>query len=100
MIGDLVAARPEVVGRDVGRVRLEDSTLSVIVESPTDDREPSLSPDDGKWLAQTSNISGANEICVRPYTDSGAAVLVSARAGVAAHCSVDGSELVYRAGMR
>ncbi len=99
MIGDLIAARPGVVGSDVGRIRLADSTLSVIVSSPSDDREPSLSPD-GQWLAYTSDISGANEIYVRPYADSGAAVLVSARGGVEAHWSADGTELVYRAGTR
>ena len=99
MIGNLYAARPGQVSADIARAHVGDTTLNLLVASPTDDREPALSPD-GKWLAYTSDISGANEIYVRPYSDSGAAILVSAHGGVEAHWSANGTEVVYRSGTR
>ena len=79
--------------------RLDDSTVTPILTSSADDKQPALSPD-GKWLAYTSNLSGANEVYVRPFPAAGASVLVSSRGGVEPHWSRTGMELYYRSGTR
>ncbi len=99
MIGNVYNARPGQVRADIARADVGDSTLTEVVASPTDDREPALSPD-GRWLAYTSDISGASEVYVRPYPGSGAAVLLSAKGGVEPHWSRDGTEVIYRSGSR
>ena len=99
LIGTLNNDRPNQVGGDIARSRVGDSTTTTLIATPGDDREVSLSPD-GNWLAFTSDISGANEVYVRRYTEGGASVLVSARGGVEPHWSADGRELFYRSGTR
>jgi eukaryotic-like serine/threonine-protein kinase len=99
MIGTLINDRENQIGGDIARSHVGDSTTIPIDQSPSDDRDPALSPD-GKWLAYMSDISGANEVYVRPYTGNGAAVLISTRGGVEPQWSADGSELFYRAGTR
>ena len=47
-----------------------------------------------------SNISGANEVYVRPYLAEGASQPVSLRGGVEPRWSPSGSELIYRSGTR
>ena len=84
---------------DVVHFEMGDSTVRPIVTSPEEDRQATLSPD-GKWLAYTSNISGANEVYVRPYPEDGASVLVSARGGVEPRWTSSGSELLFRSGSR
>jgi dipeptidyl aminopeptidase/acylaminoacyl peptidase len=84
---------------DIVQFRMGDSTATPIVSSPADDRAATLSPD-GKWLAYTSTISGANEVYVRPYPQAGASVLVSTRGGTDPVWSHDGTELLYRSGSR
>jgi Tol biopolymer transport system component len=84
---------------DVVQFRLGDSSATPIVSSPADDRSATLSPD-GRWLAYTSNISGTNEVYVRPYPHAGASALVSTRGGTDPVWSHDGTELLYRSGSR
>ena len=92
-------ARPGQVRSDVVQFRMGDSTVTPVVSSPAEDRWPALSPD-GRWLAYTSTISGANEVYVRPYPQAGPSVLVSARGGTEPVWSRDGTELFYRSGSR
>ncbi len=98
-IGTLINDRPDQIGGDIARSRVGDSTTTPLVQSPGDDRDPALSPD-GRWLAYTSDVSGANEVYVLPYVGNGAAVLISSRGGVEPQWSADGKELFYRAGTR
>ena len=99
LIGTLINDRLNQIGGDIARSHVGDSTTTSIVASPSDDRDPALSPD-GNWLAYTSDISGANEIYVQPYVGPGPAILVSTRGGVEPQWSADGSELYFRAGTR
>ncbi|MEP6764067.1 MAG: protein kinase [Gemmatimonadaceae bacterium] len=82
---------------DVVHFQIGDSTLTTLVSTPADDRAPALSPDN-KWLAYTSTISGANQVYVRPYPQTGPSVQVSSRGGTDPVWSRDGAELFYRSG--
>ena len=79
--------------------RLNDTTVTPILTSAADDKHPAVSSD-GRWLAYTSNLSGANEVYVRPFPGGGTSVLVSSRGGVDPHWSRNGTELFYRSGTR
>jgi serine/threonine-protein kinase len=59
----------------------------------------SLSPD-GRWLAYSSQATGASEIWVQAYPGSGAAVRVSPNGGVEPVWSKNGRELFYLEGRR
>ena len=56
---------------------------------------PSFSPD-GRWIAYTSNETGAWEIYVRRFPDDGSKVRVSAAGGLVPRWSPNGRELLYR----
>jgi eukaryotic-like serine/threonine-protein kinase len=55
---------------------------------------------DGRWLAYSSNATGASEIWVQPYPGPGAAVRVSPNGGVEPVWSRHGRELYYLEGRR
>jgi serine/threonine-protein kinase len=59
---------------------------------------PSFSPD-GRWIAYASNESGAFEIYVRRFPDTGTKVRVSTSGGVVPRWLPHGRELVYRTGV-
>ena len=69
--------------------------LVPIVASPFTELHPALSPD-GRWIAYTSNESGANEVYVRPFPIAGGGRWqVSNGGGLEPHWSPDGRELFY-----
>ncbi|MEP6491494.1 MAG: protein kinase [bacterium] len=94
-----VNARPGQSRADIVQFRMGDSTVNPVVSSPAEDRGGRLSPD-AKWLAYASDISGANEVYVRPYPQAGSGVRVSGRGGTEPVWSRDGKELFYRSGSR
>jgi hypothetical protein len=98
-LGYQTYATPAQLRSDVVRFGMGDSTVTSLVASPADDREPALSPD-GRWLAYASTISGASEVYVRPYPQGGASTLVSSRGGTDPAWSHEGTELFYRSGSR
>jgi hypothetical protein len=53
-----------------GGAGLQAGKLEVFLQTPADEREPSLSPN-GRWLAYASNESGAYQIDVRSFPDKG-----------------------------
>lgn len=55
---------------------------------------------DGKWLAYTSDVTGLNEIYMRPYPGPGEEVRVSHNGGSDPLFSKDGRELYYWEGTR
>jgi len=97
--GYQLRTKPGQLRADIVQFRMGDSAVTPVVSTPADDRMPVLSPD-GKWLAYTSTISGANEVYVRPYPQSGPSVLISSRGGTDPFWSRDGTELFYRSGSR
>ncbi len=82
--GDLVGVRTD-----------GDTTPVPLVASRFTELHPAISPD-GRWIAYTSNESGANEIYVRPFpATSGGRWQVSNGGGFAPVWSRDGRELYY-----
>jgi Tol biopolymer transport system component len=94
-----IQRRPGQSYADIVQFKLGDSTANPVVSSPADEINGRLSPD-GKWLAYTSNVSGANEVYVRPYPQPGSERQVSVRGGTEPMWSRDGRELFYRSGSR
>ena len=84
-------------GSDVVTFRLGDSTYTQLVATDALEAQPVLSPD-RKWLAYTSDASGAREVYVRPYPGPGVATALTTSGGVEPHWARDGSELYYRKG--
>jgi serine/threonine-protein kinase len=67
---------------------------SLFLESPFRLSYPAFSPD-GRWLAYTSNESGADEVYVQAYPRSGARTRISTDGGLGPMWSGDGRELFY-----
>jgi Tol biopolymer transport system component len=68
-----------------------------IVQSPFDDLHPKMSPD-GRWIAYTSDATGANEVYVRAVTAAGKAgdaMRVSTSGGEQPVWARDGRELYF-----
>jgi dipeptidyl aminopeptidase/acylaminoacyl peptidase len=66
------------------------------VATPFSERNARYSPD-GRWVAFTSDVSGAFEVYVRPSHESGATWRVSNRGGQTAAWRGDGREIYYLA---
>jgi len=81
--------------RDILGIRLGDSVVFPIVESPFVETQPRLSPD-GHWLAYVSIESGRAEIYVRPFPQQGSRVQVSADGGREPMWAPSGKTLFYR----
>jgi len=83
--GDILAIRPGI-----------DTAPVPVVATPFTELSPALSPD-GRWLAYVSNETGADEIHVVPFPNTGAAQWqISAGGGTEPLWSHRGSELFYR----
>jgi serine/threonine-protein kinase len=81
---------------DIVGVRTSGDTTPVpLVASQFTELHPAVSPD-GRWLAYTSNESGANEVYVRPFpATNGARWQVSNGGGTQPRWSHDGRELFF-----
>ena len=99
LVGFLVDRSHGKANDQLVQFRMGDTAVTPILTSSADDKQPALSPD-GKWLAYTSNLSGANEVYVRSFPAGGTSVLVSTRGGVEPHWSSTGRELFFRNGTR
>ena len=72
-----------------------DGNPEVVLDSTFREWQPALSPD-GRWLAYSSNESGAFEIHLRPFPDVGSSrTVVSSGGGAQPLWSHDGSELFF-----
>ena len=69
------------------------------LETPYREYSAAFSPD-GKWIAYTSDESGAFEVYVRPYPGPGASLKVSTSSGMELAWTRGGREIVYRTGAR
>jgi len=80
---------------DIYGVKLGDTTVVPLLTSPTREWNPAVSPD-GKWLAYSSDESGASEVYVRPFPDVGSAKWqVSLSGGNSPIWARNGRELFY-----
>ena len=83
--------------RDIFAVDLKgDRKLQPMATGPSSEMMPRLSPD-GHWLAYQSDVSGRNEIYVRPFPGEGARVQVSDNGGGEPMWDRKGRALYYRA---
>ena len=82
-------------GPDIAGLQSGDTTLVPLVASPAAEFYPALSTD-GRWLAYTSNESGAPELYVRPFPQTAAAKWqVSTAGGREPAWGRSGRELFY-----
>jgi Tol biopolymer transport system component len=83
---------------DIYAVRTGDTALKMLVGTPAAEGNPALSPD-GRWLAYSSDESGASEVYVRPFPDAASARWqVSTTGGSEPIWANSGRELFYRSG--
>ena len=83
---------------DVGVVTIEDGgTLEMLLDTESFEGFPHLSPD-GRWLAYTSDESGALEVYVRSFPDLDGKWQVSTEGGKEPLWSPDGRELFFIGG--
>jgi serine/threonine-protein kinase len=84
---------------DILLVRLAaDTTVAPLIATPAAELTPAVSPD-GRWLAYTSDESGADEVYVRPFPDVNAGVYrVSTSGGTEPLWAHSGRELFYKNG--
>ena len=59
--------------------------------------DPSVSPD-GRWLVYTSDVSGANQVYLRPFDAPGAPIQISDSPALEPAWSRDGHAIFYRSG--
>ncbi len=71
-----------------------DSTARSFLKTKYSEFHPSFSPD-GKWLAYTSDVSGRNEVYVRPYSGPGRVFLISNNSDTAPVWHPDERRLFY-----
>jgi len=76
-----------------------DTTMTVVSATTADETEARPSPD-GRWVAFRSDVSGTNQVIVRPLPGPGGQVVVSTSSGSDPVWSRDGKRLYYRDGRK
>jgi Tol biopolymer transport system component/tRNA A-37 threonylcarbamoyl transferase component Bud32 len=85
----------EVGNGDIFGVKVGDTALVPLLNTPAAETSPALSPD-GRWLAYSSNESGTAEVYVRPFPDvAGGRWQVSLNGGTGPRWAKSGRELFY-----
>jgi serine/threonine-protein kinase len=80
---------------EAGTAGLQAGKAVPFLQTQFSEREPSFSAD-GRWLAYTSNESGANQVYVRAFPDKGQRWQISSSGGVYPVFSRDGRHLFFR----
>jgi Tol biopolymer transport system component len=99
---DLIAVRLDggATAPDIVKISVrEKGEPQAVVQTPAAEGQvgAALSPD-GRWLAYASNVTGQQEIWVRPYPGPGAPVRVSPNSGAEPVWAKNGRELYYLEG--
>ena len=79
---------------DVFALRMGDSTVHPVVQSPQNQIQARLSPN-MRWIAYASDESGRFEVYVQAFNDAGGKTLVSTRGGSQPTWRRDGREMFY-----
>jgi Tol biopolymer transport system component len=87
---------PGPTGWDVFALRMQDSTVRALVQSPQNQIQARLSPN-GRWVAYASDESGRFEVYVQAFDDASDKTLVSTNGGSQPMWRRDGRELFYLA---
>jgi serine/threonine-protein kinase len=95
----IIATSQDSSGMHLVSFHLGDSILTRVTGGPAREWQPSASPDE-RWVAFSSNVSGADEVYVRPLTGVGEAIRVSTNGGGDPIWGADGKSLYYRRGSR
>jgi DNA-binding winged helix-turn-helix (wHTH) protein/Tol biopolymer transport system component len=74
-----------------------DAPATALLNGPANETAPAFSPD-GRWLAYVSDVTGREEVYLRPHPAGGTAVQVSTSGGREPVWSARGDELFYRQG--
>jgi len=82
---------------DISIVSFDTGESRVLLDDSANETAPMISPD-GRWLAYVSDVSGDNQIYVRPFPGPGVRTQVSNDGGTEPRWSPDGRELFYRTG--
>ena len=82
---------------DIGLLRKASGAEELLLASPFDELEPSLSPDE-RYMAYVSDESGRREVYIRDMGSSGRRVPVSSEGGDEPRWSPRGNEVFYRRG--
>jgi hypothetical protein len=77
--------------------RREDGTAAPLVETPEAEAQAVFSPD-GHWLAYGSDVSGRDEVYIRPASGRGEPIQVSTSGGRHPVWPGDGREIFYATG--
>jgi eukaryotic-like serine/threonine-protein kinase len=97
--GRILAQRYPRANADIVTLGIGDSVARPLLATPASETQAMVSPD-GHWLSFCSNLTGSNEVYVRPYPAGGRNLLVSTRGGTDPRWSADGRELYFREGSR
>ncbi|MEE8477427.1 MAG: protein kinase [Gemmatimonadales bacterium] len=95
----LVDEFPPETGRDILTLDLKDGTQTPFLATLANEGMASFSPD-GRWVAYASDVSGIEEVYLRPFPGPGRRHTVSVGGGTDPRWSSDGTELFYRSGTR
>jgi Tol biopolymer transport system component len=80
---------------DIHMVRLAgDRRPASVLATSAVEREPALSPD-GRWMAYISDVSGREELWVRPFPSGGTPVQISTKGGASPRWRADGREICF-----
>ncbi len=81
---------------DMWLLSVADGNASVLLRTPSSERDTAFSPD-GRWIAYLSSESGGPEVYVRSYPGPGGKWQISTGGGIQPRWSRDGRELFYLA---
>lgn len=84
-------------GRNLLNLDLSNNSVDTLIATPFDERAGQLSPD-GRWLAYVSDITGQDEVYLRPLEEKNRPIRISKSGGREPFWSKDGKQIFFRNG--